>query len=166
MTYKLRIGAGGSWPVFDERQDPTVVKQQTNVSCGPACAQMLFADRGVKITQKRIEEASFVPIDAIDLASALNKLEPSQTRLWLGGTLVIPGSDEELIRQLNQTGSWAAVLWERSASMGHLVVVNGLNDKGRIIIRDPWDGTMYTMEIKDFLSVWLRTGIYSKRKRA
>jgi filamentous hemagglutinin len=127
---------------------------------------MLFADRGVKITQQTIEEASFAPIDAIDLAAVLNKLEPSQTRLWLGGAFVVPGSDKDLIRELNRSGSWAAVLWERRASIGHLVVVNGLNEKGRVIVRDPWDGTMYTMEIQDFLSVWLRTGIYSKRKRA
>ena len=69
MVQSIRIGAGGSWPVFDETLDPRVVKQRSGVSCGPACGEMLFADRGVKIRQEAIEKASYVPIDAIDLAA-------------------------------------------------------------------------------------------------
>lgn len=45
-------------------------------------------------------------------------------------------------------------MWERGASMGHLVIIDGFNNIGRLKVRDPWEGTSYTMEIKDFLEVW------------
>lgn len=163
MAQSIRVGAGGSWPIFDETLDPRVVKQQSDVSCGPACGEMLFADRGVKIRQQAIEKVSYVPIDAIDLATVLNQLDPSPTRGWFGGMLIISsGNDQELIKKLNQAGSWAAVMWEWNASMGHLVIVDGFNDQGRLLIRDPWDGTSYKMEIHDFLAVWSRIGLYSR----
>lgn len=163
MALSIRIGAGGRWPVFDETLAPNVVKQQSKVSCGPACGEMLFRDRGVKITQEIIEQASYVPIEAQVLANVLNQLEPSYTRLWLGGAMHMSGvSDEDLVRELNKTGSWAAVMWERSASIGHLVVIDGFDDHGRLKIRDPWDGTSYTMQMTDFLQVWSGIGLYSR----
>lgn len=44
------FGAGGNWRVTDEVVDPKVVKQQDDLSCGPACAEMLLKDRGINIT--------------------------------------------------------------------------------------------------------------------
>lgn len=161
MAFSIRIGAGGRWPVFDETLDPNVVKQQSQVSCGPACGEMLFRDRGIKITQDIIEQASFAPMEAKDLATVLNKLDPSNTRLWKGGGIVLPGaSDELIIKTLNHLGSWAAILWEQGASMGHLVVIDGFDNYGRLMVRDPWEGTSYKMKLKEFLRVWAGTAIF------
>lgn len=160
VARSIRVGAGGSWPVFDEILDTAVIKQQSDVSCGPACGEMLLADRGLKITQDVIEKASYVPIDASDLAKVLNKLDRSHR--WFGGMLQVSrGGDQELIRKLNNSGSWAAVMWEQWGSMGHLVVVDGRGNDGRLKMRDPWEGTCYTMEMVDFLAVWSRIGVYS-----
>ncbi|MEG4284737.1 hypothetical protein QUB68_16535 [Microcoleus sp. A006_D1] len=41
------LGAGGRWSVIDEIVDPTVVRQQSNLSCGPASAEILLKDRGI-----------------------------------------------------------------------------------------------------------------------
>ena len=41
------LGAGGRWPVIDEIVDPRVVRQQSNLSCGPANAEILLKDRGI-----------------------------------------------------------------------------------------------------------------------
>lgn len=166
MAQSLRIGAGGRWPVFDEKPSSEVVKQQSDVSCGPACGEMLFKDRGLHITQDVIEDASHVPIEVPDLAVVLNQLDPSNSRQWLGGGLIIPHlSDEKLIEELNKTGSWAAVMWEQSASIGHLVMIDGFNNNRQLIVRDPWDGTTYTMQMNDFLRIWSRLGLYATKIR-
>ena len=162
MAQSLRVGAGGSWPVFDETLDLNVVKQQSNVSCGAACGEMLLADRGVKITQDVIENASYAPIDPIDLVIALNKLDPSHTRIWKGGTIHAPNVPyESIIRGLNVTGSWSAAMWERGEPIAHLVVIDGFDESSRLKIRDPWEGTSYTMAIEDFLQVWMLIAIYA-----
>ena len=44
--------------------------------------------------------------------------------------------------------------------IGHFVVVDGVDDVGRVIIRDPADQTIYKMEKKDFLNVWNGFSVY------
>ncbi len=39
-----------------------------------------------------------------------------------------------------ETGSWISDLRETG---GHLVVVDGYDDRPRLCIRDPWEGTTY-----------------------
>ncbi|NJQ96528.1 MAG: hypothetical protein HC784_00160 [Hydrococcus sp. CSU_1_8] len=51
---------------------------------------------------------------------------------------------------------------EPGARLGHLVVVDGCDELGRICIRDPWDGTKYKMEPEEFLQYWTQMGIYVK----
>ncbi|WP_425562158.1 papain-like cysteine protease family protein [Litoribacillus peritrichatus] len=34
--------------------------------------------------------------------------------------------------------------------MGHWVVVDGLDDAGRVMIRDPWQATKYKMDMTEF----------------
>lgn len=162
MVQMLRVGAGGRWRVYNEKFDPNVVKQQSKVSCGPACGEMLFRDQGVRMTQKIIEEASYAPIDAKELAKVLKTLDPSNSRGWEGGGVYIPGAnDEDIVKVLNSTGSWAAQMWQWGASIGHLVVIDGFDHHGRLNIRDPWEGTSYKMELKDFFQVWQRIAVYS-----
>ena len=163
MAQTLRVGAGGRWRVYNERFDPLVVKQQSDVSCGPACGEMLLADRGVEITQEIIEQASYAPIEVIDLAKTLNALDSTVSRRWEGGGIYIPGaSDESLVRTLNNTGSWSAVMWEQGARIGHLVIIDGFHSYGRLRVRDPWEGTSYTMDMKDFLEVWSGVAVYAR----
>ena len=158
----LKAGAGGNWPLFDEMLDPYVVQQQSPLSCGAACGEMLLRDRGVEVTQKIIEKITGAPISVKVLAPVLETLDSSDSRGWAGGTIVIPGaSDEDLVRTLNSTGSWAAVMWELGASVGHLVVVDGLDKMGRVMIRDPWHGTSYKMEMADFVASWSLLAVYS-----
>ncbi len=163
MAQTLRVGAGGRWQVYNERLDLFVVKQQSDVSCGAACGEMLFRDRGLEITQQIIEQASYAPIEVIDLARTLNALDSATSRQWEGGGIHIPGaSDESLVRTLNNTGSWAAVMWERGTHIGHLVIIDGFDNYRRLKVRDPWQGTRYTMDIKDFLEVWSGFAVYAR----
>ncbi|GAB4202599.1 MAG: hypothetical protein Fur006_56280 [Coleofasciculaceae cyanobacterium] len=156
-------GAGGNWRVIDEISDPNVVKQQDKLSCGTACGEMLLKERQIySVNQSIIATETGVPVSVEALAIALNTFDYSGSKLWLGGTVSIPGAtNSELVDVLISTGSWAAVLWESLADLGHMVVVDGIDDTGKILIRDPWNATRYKMDREEFLNYWNIQAIYS-----
>ncbi len=158
-------GAGGNWQVTEETDDRTVIQQQDRLCCGPACAEMLLREQGViNISQKTIAYISGTPVSVPNLARTLNQLDPSDLRQWIGGGLEIPGaSSAELLEVLMSTGAWIAELREPGARLGHLVVVDGFDDFGIILIKDPWDGTKYKMEKEEFLQYWTLQGIYIRK---
>ncbi|MBO1352340.1 MAG: hypothetical protein EBE86_035520 [Hormoscilla sp. GUM202] len=91
-------GAGGNWPVIDEIADANVVKQQDLVSCGIAGGEMLLKDREIyDVNQSLIATETGAPVSAEVLAAALNHFDSSGARVWLGGTLSIPGATESEI---------------------------------------------------------------------
>jgi filamentous hemagglutinin len=68
---------------------------------------------------------------------------------WIGG--VVPGGLSDLMR-LNRP--WIALLG--AGKVGHFVVVDGLDELGRLMIRDPGDGGLtYRMTISDFEDAWI-----------
>ncbi|MGK7905534.1 MAG: papain-like cysteine protease family protein [Hormoscilla sp.] len=158
-------GAGGNWPVIDEGEYPTVIQQQNRLSCGPASAEMLLRIQGVNnLTQEIIASETGVPVTVPDLALALNRLDPSSSRQWIGGGLEIPGASfAEVLEVLTATGPWIAELREPGARLGHLVVVNGFDALGRIEIADPWNRTQYKMDKDEFLQYWTLQGIYLRK---
>lgn len=159
LFYRGKAGAGGRWPVIGETPDPNVVRQQDTLSCGPACGEMVLRDRSVNIAQSAIAVAAGgVPVTPDSLADALDTLDTNTTRLWQGGAIQIPGAPgNALVRALNQTGSWIAFMKELANPISHTVVVDGLDAAGQVSVRDPWEGTRYTMTMPDFLEYW--TGI-------
>ena len=163
--YREQAGAGGNWPVIDEVLDPEVVPQQNDLSCGSACGEMLLRKRGINnISQATIANEAGVPVTCEDLALALNTLSPEGFQRWRGGPLIIPGAtDTELFEVLNTTGSWAAVLWEVGAGIGHMILVDGLDEVGYVLIRDPWDATTYRMTREDFLKYWNTQAVYWRK---
>jgi len=99
------------------------------------------------------------------LASALNLLESDESRQWEGGPLKLPGATEkQLLETLNTTGSWSAMLWETSAGIGHLIIVDGLDDLGYVLIRDPWEGTKYKMTQDNFCQYWTTEAIFARKR--
>jgi hypothetical protein len=43
----------------------------------------------------------------------------------------------------------------------HVVVVDGINQAGNVMIRDPWEGTKYEMPFKYFVNeVWTGRAVY------
>ena len=158
-------GSGGNWPVRDETFDPGVVLQQDQLSCGAACGEMLLRDCGINVTQAAIVATIGVPITSRRLAEVLNIFNPSTSPRWAGGPLAIKGAtQEEVFDTLNTTGSWAAMLWETGSKIGHMIVVDGIDREGYVLIRDPWEGTRYTMKKSDFLQYWNDYGVYRREQ--
>ena len=45
-----------------------------------------------------------------------------------------------------------------------MVVVDGIDETGKILIRDPWDATSYKMDREEFINSWNSQAIYSLRR--
>ena len=91
----------------------------------------------------------------------LNTLIPSNDGEWRGGGLEIEGLDfDELFNCLISTGVWMAELRELGARLGHLVIIDGVDNQGRVLIRDPWHGTSYKMAKIEFINYWTLRGIF------
>lgn len=169
MAKEGLLGAGGSWQVIDEQADPSVVKQFNDDACAAACGEMLLRDRGIRVISQReiADSAGGVPMEILILAIVLNQLGNLPGR-WIGAPIGIENAtDEELLRALSSTGSWGAGLWEDGAPIGHIVVVDGLNENNEVLIRDPWgmsrsarQGSRYKMDLQAFLQVWSRQVVY------
>ena len=154
--------AGGNWRVVEEKFDLRVIKQQDNLSCGAACGEMLLKEKDVTdINQAIIVHESGAPVSPAFLASVLNSLILGDLGEWRGGSLEIEGlSFTELFDCVISTGVWVAELRELGARLGHLVVVDGVDDQERVLIRDPWQGTSYKMEKEEFINYWTLRGIF------
>jgi Papain-like cysteine protease AvrRpt2 len=153
----LLSGAGGYWQVIDEVYDPTIVQQQDRFACGPACGEMLLKEYGINhINQTLIaNECMEVPVDVRDLVRVLNQLQPIGFPRWVGGFPEIQDvSDADVFDLLISTGVWAAELRQLGTRIGHLVIVDGWDTYGLILIRDPWQQTRYKIEKGEFLKHW------------
>lgn len=63
---------------------------------------------------------------------------------------------------LNKTGSWNAMMWDSGSSVGLWVVVNGVDDAGRVIVSDPFNGGQYKMDVDKFKEVWNGHAFYKQ----
>lgn len=155
------LGAGGRWRVIDEVVDPRVVRQQSKLSCGPASAEMLLRDRGItNINQAAIENLTGVPTTAQDIAEALKELTMVSFPPWQAGFIDAPTPLAAFNLLLNTQKSWMGQMKEFGNKIGHLVVVDGVDRTGFVLIRDPWEGTSYKMEIDEFLNFWTQIAVF------
>ncbi|MBC6472105.1 MAG: hypothetical protein GDA48_04180 [Hormoscilla sp. GM102CHS1] len=154
------LGAGGRWPVIDEVIDPRVVQQQSNLSCGPASAEMLLRDRGIlNIDQAAIETLTGAPTSAEEIADVLNQLAITDKR-WQGGWIntLTPSAAFDLLLKTNK--SWMAQMKELGKNLAHMAIVDGIDEAGRVMIRDPWEGTSYKMEQEKFFKFWNQIAVF------
>ncbi|MGY4534542.1 hypothetical protein ACVW0Y_003683 [Pseudomonas sp. TE3786] len=146
----VKAGTGGGWNALDEVVHPSVVKQSTSTACGAACGEMLLKDRGILVSQV---ELGTELTSMTTLANKLNRFDPG----WVGSPL-----DVSSFNALNKTGSWSAMMWSPAGRVGHWVVVNGLDDVGRVVIKDPYAGTQYKMSVEKFKEVWNGYSVYKE----
>lgn len=148
------VGKGGDWMVLNERPSPDVVMQLRPDSCVAACGEML--SNGALKQESIIEAVSTTP----------EALAPLLGPEWKGG--FIRGEREKILDLLlSGKQSWGAELRDEfyhDVRMGHMVVVDGLNEAGNIMIRDPQDATRYEMTKQAFLHHWSNRMLFPSRK--
>lgn len=157
----MLLGAGGRWAVIDEVADTRVVGQRSNLSCGPASAQMLIEAWGIaNIDQTAIENLTGAPTSAQVIAEALNQLAPVASKRWQGGYIEASTPLAAFRLLLNTKKPWLAQMKEFGNRIAHIVVVDGQNSAGLVLIRDPWESTSYKMEVDEFLRVWSQIAVF------
>lgn len=67
---------------------------------------------------------------------------------------------KQVFLSLSNTGTWGAIIRTQSGFL-HMVVVNGLDKLGRVIIRDPAEGKRYHTPLDDFLQYWTEVVVYA-----
>jgi len=118
--------------------------------CGSACGEMLLNELGFDVLQEQIGKELTSPDS---LSRILSKLTGLNFKGGMVGT--------EAFEALNNSGSWIAMMKDIGyGGMPHWVVVDGIDDMGRVIIRDPWEGTKYLMEQSDFFKHWLEIAVF------
>jgi filamentous hemagglutinin len=153
MERALRVSSG-FWEMIDARRDPSVIQQLHPVSCGPACGAMLLRSQGVVVTQSAmaLAQGSVLTHDAARLAEAMNMLAGAQG--WLGAFVDVFTHPLQTFTALMAHGPFATTLYAFGMPMSHIVVVDGLDSAGRVVIRDPARGTRYLMLWDEFTRVW------------
>ena len=153
MERALRVSSG-FWEMIDASRDPSVIQQLHPVSCGPACGAMLLRSQGVAVTQSAmaLAQGSVLTHDATRLAEAMNMLAGAQG--WLGAFIDVFTHPRQTFTALMAHGPFATTLYAFGMPMSHMVVVDGLDSAGRVVICDPARGTRYLMLWDEFSRVW------------
>ncbi len=144
------FGALGNWEKIDEKFDKTIVKQTNDASCVAAVGEMLANYYGLHLAQTEILEAIGVWSNSKALATFLNSKETQFGVEWIGGGFPL---ESEFVKGIS-TDVWGAML-RQSETIGHAVLITGVDESGLMIIKDPFDQTRYKMtdlELFDILS--------------
>jgi hypothetical protein len=146
-------GRTTQWPVINETVDPSVIRQLNPASCGPTCGAMLLRGKGTVAFQSALalRQGSALTSKAEDLAGAMNRLEGKTA--WKGLFVDVLHNPTTTFNTLNAYGSFGTTLHVAGMQVSHMVVVDGL-EAGKVIVRDPAEGTRYLMLFSDFLAVW------------
>lgn len=153
-----KVGSGfGNWPRSDVKVDTDfVIKQVDNSSCGQACGAMFLRDRGVDVKPIDIGEG-LTTFDVSKVGALAKQIKEAAPDIkWSAGSA---NDTEDAFKILTRSpekggGSWIAEMREAGEKIGHAVVVDGVTASGKVIIRDPWDQTTYTMTKQDFINNW------------
>ena len=153
MAEKLpKFGSVGNWRKFEEKSDLTIVKQSNDASCVSAVGEMLAEHYGLKINQNEILESIGIWSNSKFLAEFLNSKETRNDVEWKGGGW----RDETLLGALKWLlGNYKiGAMLRQNSPIGHAVLIDGLDEKEMVIIKDPDDQTSYKMKIEDFAEVF------------
>jgi hypothetical protein len=123
---------------------------------------MLLRSRDVSgILQSNIalsKGLGLVRSNAEALANAMNRLHPGGS--WRGASLDVFTNPQGTFNALSNRGPFLTSMKSFGSDL-HMVVIDGLDDAGRIVVRDPWGkGTRYTMDWSDFTNHWMGDTVY------
>lgn len=148
MANQEKSGAGGYWKRIDEKFNAEIVKQSSAASCVSAVGEMLAQRFGIKTTQEKIFKRLGDWSNSRELARFLNSLDKSKK--WLGGHPDYVLEYTEFL--LKKRAPFGAIFRENNPK-GHAVLIEGLDGKGLVIVKDPFDQTEYKMEVADVFEV-------------
>jgi hypothetical protein len=136
-------GAGGRWETLNIRESADVVRQSHPLSCVSATGEML--------TNGEVSQAELV--QKLGTPSSLEHLNEVLGPPWKAGSV----TDEQMLQILKHHVPCAIDIGEKvpqhgffRKELGHVVVIDGLDKDGNIMIRDPAHGERYEMSQRAF----------------
>jgi filamentous hemagglutinin len=121
----------------------------TKSSCVSACGEMLSTG---SVSQTTLIEKLGAPAPTEELAQHLGSG-------WIGG--YVGHGEAEFTEMMRSGRPWAAQFYEFGAELSHTVVVDGMDEMGQVMIRDPWNGgSTYRMTVEEFLRVWTGVSVF------
>lgn len=135
-------GARSPWKRYSvSTEDPRIVQQSTDLSCGHACAEMATG-----VPEREFLETVAQPADVTSLGKAMGKG-------WVGGWAPGESPKAALDWALGRQKPFLALLDAGPRRVGHYVYVVGV-EGAKLRILDP-SGVSYLMSKNDFLKNWL-----------
>ncbi len=153
MTMKTRVenfGSLGDWEKINEVFDNSIVKQMDE-TCVSAVGEMLAKHYKLNVSQSEILENIGILSNSDGLATFLNTKETNNNVKWEGGGWDIE-TPQDVLKWLLENNKIGAMLRNKSAK-GHAVFIDGLDEDGLVIVKDPFDQTAYKMRIGKFADV-------------
>ena len=154
------FGSLGDWNKIDEKTDVSIVKQMDE-TCVSAVGEMLAEYYGLKITQAEILDEIGILSNSTALAKFFNSKETENSVKWEGGGWQFE-TPIGALKWLVENYKIGAMLRNKSAK-GHAVFIDGFDENGLVIVKDPFDQTVYKMKIENFSDV-LSEFVWRKRK--
>ena len=156
-----KFGALGNWQRLDEQFDESIIKQLNDASCVSAVGEMLARFYGLNISQKEILESIGEWSNSKRLAEFLNSVETRNDVEWIGGFFY---DDIEFIEGITEDVKvWGAMLRDKE-TLGHAVLIGGLDKNGLIIIHDSFDQTSYKIATEKLYNI-LSEVVLRRRKK-
>lgn len=147
---KDEFGALGNWRKIDEKFDENIVKQVNDASCVSAVGEMLARHFGLNLSQTEILENIGEWSNSTSLAEFLNSKEIDFRVEWIGTGF--PNEPRFIKGITGQIEVWGAMLRD-GETQGHAVLIFGEDENGLIKIKDPFDQTVYKMEVAELFRV-------------
>ncbi len=154
-----------------ERDAKNVVKQENENACVFACGEMVSEGelKQPDLIRRFCEETH--PQFLEKYTTRDGKVEPLGDLLWISkelgsgwvaNTFQKDASKLERLQILVETkNSWIAEL-KSAGYTAHAVVAEGLDEYGRVIVRDPGDKTKYLMSRENFFRFWTGNCVFKK----
>lgn len=154
---ELLGGSGyGSWARHGEVAVANALKQSHPSACGPTSAAMILRDLGYNVSEADVVASLEKNLTTrLDISWALNHFDSS------GGwrAMSVRWDDSSFNAALQRPGPWIALMKDSSETIPHWVVVDGLDELGSVVVRDPSTGTQYRMLVEAFEAHFQRTVI-------
>lgn len=138
------FGALGNWEKIDEQTDLSIVKQKDG-TCVAAVGEMLANYHGLDVSQDEIIENIGAWANAELLTDYLNSIEMRYNVSWKGGYFGL--QSKRFINSITKEIRVWAVMLRESETVGHAVLICGMDKNNLIEIKDPFDQTVYKMSI-------------------
>lgn len=154
-----------------EKDAPDVIQQKNINACGFACIEMAS---GGKLEQGKMLEryiAESHPQLLEKCTTKAGECQPLADLPWISKILGPPWVSNKFRKDLTSEERFSFMMskkepwitdFKKADHEGHIVMIDGLNENGMVIVRDPGDKTKYLMSQENFKELWTGNCVFKE----